>query len=188
MMRGEAPLSGRAGFTLIELMAVITIMGLVAAVVYPQLSWSRDRSVRSEAEALSDVLEFARQRAIVTGRVHRVRIDVNASWHQLEWLPPRFEDDPEPRGIALSPPTPPEQDFEPVPNRAGRGHATRSGVLLLGVEGDTGELDGEITLRFDPDGRADPARIWVGDDAGEHRYVVELEEFAEGVAIYDDAA
>lgn len=189
MMAEKAPRRGRAGFTLIELMAVVTVMGLVAALVYPQLSWSRDRAVRGEAEALSDVLEYARQRAIVTGRVHRVRLDLGASRHRLEWLPPRFDEDPDagPEDLALSPPVRPERDFEPVPNRAGRGHVTRRGVLLLEVEGEAGELDGEVTLRFEPDGRADPARIWLGDDAGENRYLVELEEFAEGVAVYHDA-
>jgi len=188
-------MSGRdrryAGFTLIELMAVITVMGLIAAVVYPQLSWSRDRSVRAEAEALADTLEFARQRAVVTGRVHRVRLDFDASWHALEWLPPASAADaePEPERLPLLPPPAPEEDFQPVPNRAGRGHATPHGVLLLGIEGETRELGGgEVTLRFSPDGRADAARIWVGDADGNSRYVVELEEFAEAVRVTDDAA
>jgi prepilin-type N-terminal cleavage/methylation domain-containing protein len=181
----------RAAFTLIELMAVITVMGLIAAVVYPQLSWSRDRSVRSEAEALAETLEYARQRAVVTGRVHRVRLDFDASWHALEWLPPITErpGEAEPELLPLEAPPPPEESFEPVPNRAGRGHATPDGILLLGIESEARELaGGEVTLRFEPDGRADAARIWVGDAAGDSVYVVELEEFAEAVGVTDDAA
>lgn len=76
----------RTGFTLIEMMAVITLVGMIFALGIPRLSSSRWRALGDAAESLASSLEFARQRAIMTGVPHRVLIDLeNGEW-RVEWL------------------------------------------------------------------------------------------------------
>ncbi len=74
------------GFTLIELMAVIAIMGMVFAIGIPRLSCFQLRGLRIEAEAIAGSLEFARQRAIMTAVPHRVLIDLEEGGYRSEWL------------------------------------------------------------------------------------------------------
>jgi prepilin-type N-terminal cleavage/methylation domain-containing protein len=49
--------SGRSGFTLIELMAVMTLIGILAVIAYPQFAGSRDRAHLSAV--ISDFRNFA---------------------------------------------------------------------------------------------------------------------------------
>ena len=104
-------------------MAVITLLAVVTAMVMPQLRFNRERAVREEAQALADLLQIARSRAVVTGRAHRVRLDFAASNRSLEWRPPT-EDAPPPTSTESAdlrpPPSGVAADFEPVPDSSGR--------------------------------------------------------------------
>jgi len=75
-----------AGFTLIELMAVIAILGMVFAIGAPRLASSSWRALRDEAESIAASLEFARQRAIMTGTPHRLLVDLGEGGYRVEWL------------------------------------------------------------------------------------------------------
>ena len=57
----------RAGFTLIEIIAVVAIISMVFAIGIPRLSGSNWDPLNHEAENLAESLRFARQRAIMTG-------------------------------------------------------------------------------------------------------------------------
>jgi len=74
------------GFTLIEIMAVALIMMLMMALVIPNLGSTRDSALRDQARELASHLEFARQRAVMTGQPHRLLIDVEAGAYRLEWF------------------------------------------------------------------------------------------------------
>lgn len=76
----------RAGFTLIEMMAVITLVGMIFALGIPRLSSARWRALGDAAEALAASLEYARQRAVMTGVPHRVLIDLEDGEWRVEWL------------------------------------------------------------------------------------------------------
>jgi len=75
-----------AGFTLIELMAVIAILGMIFAIGAPRLGSSNWRALRDEAESIAASLEFARQRAIMSGTPHRLLIDLGEGGYRVEWL------------------------------------------------------------------------------------------------------
>ena len=74
---------GRAGFTLIEMLAVVAILALLATFVAPSLDAVRQRRLRAEAMSLAAQLEFARQRTVMTGVPHRVLLDLEAGSYVL---------------------------------------------------------------------------------------------------------
>lgn len=79
-------LRGGDGFTLIELMAVMAILGMIFAIGAPRLGSNSWRALRDEAESIAASLEFARQRAIMTGTPHRLLIDLGEGGYRVEWL------------------------------------------------------------------------------------------------------
>ena len=58
-----------AGYTLVELIAVLAILGLVAAMVWPKYQVVADElALRQDAAVLAREIRLARQSAITTGR------------------------------------------------------------------------------------------------------------------------
>lgn len=75
--------SRRPGFTLIEILVVVVIMGLTSAIILPQLS-SRDdiKGVSAARELASDLL-YAQSRAIATGTMQYVVFNVGAGKYDV---------------------------------------------------------------------------------------------------------
>ena len=193
---GAAP-----GFTLIEMMAVTLLLALASAVVYPSLRLGSGRAMLSEAEDLGGAIELARQRAIMTGRRHRVYIDLDRQIHFVEWIPPRggnFEpakpEGADALGLGLvpkldlsPPPAQTEGSYEPIPGGFGREHALPDGVVILEVEFPRDvQRYGEITLELHPDGSAEPALVRVGDPEGKQVYRIEIHALADAVWVDRD--
>jgi prepilin-type N-terminal cleavage/methylation domain-containing protein len=191
----------RRGFTLIELLAVVLILGLLATLVVPSLGRLSGRAVRSEADALADAVEFARQRAIMTGRQHQITIDLDDGFYQMEWLVPDPVPTPAPAAqesesgataesepVDLEAPPGVNQDFEPVPGPFGRGHQLADGVWMLDVSvpGVMRKEEGAINLTIEPDGTTDPAWIRLGDPDGREAWVVEIQPLADAVRVLPD--
>jgi prepilin-type N-terminal cleavage/methylation domain-containing protein len=186
----------RRGFTLIELLAVVATFALIAAMVVPNLNLGGSRAVRNAGADLATAIEYARERAIMTGRTHAVVIDIEQGAHWIEWTappdpastpnggPPPEDGD---RKLALVPPAL-EGDGELVPlfGNFGRPHLLEDPVVILGVEIDGGLADsGEVVLRIEGDGATDPATILLGDADGESVVRVEVEPLADAVAVVD---
>jgi prepilin-type N-terminal cleavage/methylation domain-containing protein len=84
-MRGER--RGRdSAFTLLEILAVVSIFALIAGLAMPNFSALHSRNLKQQAQRLVTQLELARQRAIVTGVPHRLYIDIDGSAYRIEWL------------------------------------------------------------------------------------------------------
>jgi prepilin-type N-terminal cleavage/methylation domain-containing protein len=184
------------GFTLIELLAVVAMFGLVAALVAPALNLGGSRATRREAEGLASAIELARQRAVMTGREHRVVMDLARASYWVEWTPP-----PEPapraaprglkpeggseRRIDLTPPDSGKDHFVPVPGTFSRAYVMADSRLLEVDLPDSRLERGLVALVVTPDGTADPARIRVGGPEGKPLFDVEVLALADAVEVRD---
>jgi len=189
----RAPQS-RSAFTLIELLAVLLIMGLVAALTLPNLSLGADRIVLRETEALASGFVFARQRAVATGSAHRVSVDLDEAAWWIEAQPEAADAfasaalaSPAPgshRPIQLAAPPHLEVGFQPLPGAFGRPRLLREPVHFDSVETlAAGPIrSGRIEIVFDPDGTAEPAQLVLADADG-NVWVLRLSRLADEVQI-----
>ncbi len=170
------------GFTLIEILAVVAILALVAAFVVPNMSGFRVRALRSEARQLAAQLELARQRAIVTGVPHRVWIELDQAEYRLEWL----AEDPETAELAaatasealdlhgtvpleLAAPPARELDFRPIPGNFGRLQVVADPFYFEAVETEEGRITrGQVSVEFARDGSAEYTEIYLQGAEGDH--------------------
>lgn len=75
----------RAGFTLIELMVVITIIGIVTAVMIPEMTGSfQDALLRSTSRELINAFDLAYSRAVSLNQLRRVRLDEKTGRYFVE--------------------------------------------------------------------------------------------------------
>ena len=79
----------RGGFTLIEILAVVVILGLCSAVILPQLSTHDDSKVASSARTLMSDLIYAQNRAVTMQQTHYVVFDtVNNKYDVMTSISP----------------------------------------------------------------------------------------------------
>lgn len=188
----------RAGFTLLELMATVAVMMVMLGLVVPGLGATRSAKLRSEARDLASRLELARQLAVMTGRPHRVLIDIDRSAYRVDWLASENEargEEPEAPSpldltgetpIPLSPPTRDRLQFYPVSNRFGSNSYLDSTLFFAGVLTDEGWLDrGEVGVMFESDGTTDPAEIVIAD-SGDRQITLEVRPLLDVVRVRDD--
>jgi prepilin-type N-terminal cleavage/methylation domain-containing protein len=168
------------GFTLIEILAVVAILALVAAFVVPNLGGFRMRALRSEAARLASHLELARQRAIMTGVPHRVWLELEQSEYRLEWLAQDPEtadlESTEPDELDLNGNTPldlaappaPVLDYQPIPGNFGKLQVVSEPFYFEAVETPEGRIErGEVSIGFARDGTADYPEIYLQDAQGD---------------------
>lgn len=130
----------RAGFTLVELIAVLVIVGIMAGVAVPRLSnLGSSRSAMAGKQLLRD-LSFARQRSIATGTVTWVVLDVAAGTWSI---------------LAEDPASPGRASATVITDMA----TNREYTITLGVNGFVGvsisscDFDGGVEIGFDWLGR-----------------------------------
>lgn len=189
--RPHAPRHARiGGFTLIELIAVVATFALIAAMVLPNLDLGGSRAVRSAADDLAISIELARERAIMTGRVHAVIVDIDAGAYWIEWAKPPDAAPLAPatgrgeRQLDLVPPPLEGEALEPLFGSFGRPHRIEEPVAILAVEIEAGVADaGRVQLRMDADGATDPAAIVLGEPDGGYAMRVDVEPLADAVAV-----
>src|SRR5436190_15904466 len=77
--------SGKFGFTMIELMVVIVLIGIMTAMILPEMKGTyEDALLRSETRKLADVFSLANSRAITLNQQQRVRIDAKNGRYSIE--------------------------------------------------------------------------------------------------------
>ncbi len=158
-------------------MAVVLILGLLMSLLLPALGAGGGRLLRQQGDRIAATLELARQRAIVTGKPHRVILDLEQGGFTVEWLVtearafPGRDDDfvaDEVLGsssIDLSPPKEDVLDYYPIPNAVfGRWEFLERGYFFEGVDTSEGWIEsGEVYLVFDWDGATDATQIVISD-------------------------
>jgi prepilin-type N-terminal cleavage/methylation domain-containing protein len=165
------------GFTLIEIMAVVLILGLAMGLLLPAVGAGGGANLRRQGERVAGVLELARQRAVVTGKPHRVVIDLAEGSYFVEWLvrPAKGEDGDTPEPIEgtsvgadgeidLTPPLGETPEYYPIPNRFGGADWLDDGYFFEGIDTAEGWIErGEVFVVFDWDGSTDAAEILISD-------------------------
>ncbi len=180
----------RAGFTLIELMAVALLMALVAAIAIPNMGFRAAQQGLDEAESMAALFEFGRQRAVMTGRPQQVVIDLDQQRYWLEvhrrvdregsTEPVRWSDEAE---LALTAPRRKEATFTRALGAAGRGYTPPKGVWIAAVDTAEGRVEaGTVTLPFAGDGSTEGTVIWVSVDGG-HQLRLEIAPLADRIRI-----
>jgi prepilin-type N-terminal cleavage/methylation domain-containing protein len=162
----------KAAFTLIEILAVVAILALVATFVMPNFGLLGTRALAHQAEQIANQLELARQRSVVTAIPHRLLIDLDAGAYRIEWQDPGPEDPtpavppPDPFGgsqasvLDLAPPTTQVRPFAPLPGLFGRFTYLEPSLIFGGVETPEGWIEGgEVVIGFDRDGTSEYAEI-----------------------------
>jgi prepilin-type N-terminal cleavage/methylation domain-containing protein len=186
---GRQPRATR-GFTLIEIMAVVLILMLLAAIVIPRVSLVASQAVLDDGKKLAATLDFAREKAIALGRAHRVVLDLDHAQYWIEAQPP-----PEPAAATLAwaeldelPLVAPRTDMTEFAPLAGmRPTPLDANVRFAAVEADSGTaLEGLAQIAFEPDGAALAASVWLaaGDDL---RVRVEVTPLADPTRVSFDA-
>ncbi len=168
-----------AGFSLIEILAVVLIIGFISAMVLPGLRFSGGSRRHDEALNVASYLELARQRAIMTSRIHRVLIDVDNNSYRVEWFVRNTGSDAFDsvgaqqravwEGDIESVLRPPAGDFryQPIPSRFGNISTLADPFYFDGVDTSDGWLDeGLVAIVFDRDGTTDRAQIVITDPDG----------------------
>jgi prepilin-type N-terminal cleavage/methylation domain-containing protein len=72
-----------AAFTLIEILMVISILGVAAAIIIPQVGARDDLRCQSMARSIMADLAYVQSRAVSTQRKQYVRFDVDANTYEV---------------------------------------------------------------------------------------------------------
>ncbi|MSP93065.1 MAG: type II secretion system protein GspH [Myxococcales bacterium] len=178
-----APAPQLAGFTLIELMVVVLLVALVTAAVVVGVGNLRGASVQAEAGKVAVAVRYLYNLSVLTGRAHRLVIDVDAGawWGEEQTsadpceaflLPGNEPDKPARKGKgkagtdeADAPPS--DSGFEAAKSQLLQRSDLDKGIRFLGVM-TTHQQEpsdrGQAFVYFFPNGTTEHALIWLKED------------------------
>lgn len=84
MIKGGSEPGSSAGFSLIELLIVIAILGLVGLITIPSISNTFRFSVQSTGREIATLIKDATNSAQITGKVHRIAYDLKSQQYWVE--------------------------------------------------------------------------------------------------------
>lgn len=161
-------LAGRrqsAGFSLIELLMVIAVIGILAGLILPRSDPSLYDQLRSTAQILRTDLAYGRSLAVTNGDEYRLTFDVANNRYVLEHSGPQASLDTLPDSPFRAPGDPPDQHIVDLDELPHLGQSVRivttatSGATIQRVSDlEFGSL-GETTL-------ASPTVIWLAAGYG----------------------
>jgi len=170
MRRGSA---APRGFTLIELVAVLAVVGLVAGLVAPKFaSGIGTIGVRSASRQVAGLCRYGRDRAVSTRTVQRLAIDLDGGTMWLE----------ESKGKTASPAP---GEFERLKESFGRTVPLPRKVRVKAVASLGGTAEGGVAyVWFFPDMRQPTSAVYLEREDGGRVYTVEVAALTGRVRIY----
>lgn len=120
----------RRGFTLIEILCVVVIVGIASAIILPQISSRDDLRAASAARALMADLLYAQNRSIALQKMHYVQFNTATNTYQVL-------DNPSPANVITHP-----VNQTPYTVTVGTGS-------LANVQIQSASFDGKNTVAFD---------------------------------------
>ena len=168
MDRPLPSIRARPGFTLIELMVVVVLIGIMTAMIVPQMKGTYENALlRATSRKIVNVFSLASSRAIALNQVHRVRLDRKNTHYLVErpvrdgegtsgFVPAREVlggDGELDRRISIEARAPGEAPSSAAP-----------GALVFG--NDPRKQDRDEVIAFYPDGTADAVEIVLRDRDG----------------------
>lgn len=194
--RPRFPERTQPGFTLLEMVAVVAIIALIMYLVVPGLGFNVSATLRADSRRLATHVEFARQRAVMTGKPHRILLGLEEGWYQIEWFVSEADEFPDMKPpsemldlrspIPMEPPSHDIPSYRPIPGQAGDVTWLDRVLSFTGVQLDEGWFDtGEFQIVFTSDGTTSPAQIVVGGEDIQG-VVLEVNPLLDSVRISDD--
>ncbi len=168
--------SRKSGFTLIEILLVVVLLGIMASTLIPNVSSVFRVGLKSSVRRYSALVKFAYDNAILTGRIHRIVLDLDKqNWSVEAAKPGQLPVDKE--RLGLLPESLREEDrvtedpaFEKVGNRLVE--KIPSGVRILEVSswriGEGKVVDkGVISIYAYPSGLIDESTVVIVEEGKE---------------------
>ena len=190
----------RHGFTLIEILAVVLIIGLTFGFVLPNLDSSRSRRLENRGRSIANLVHVARQGAITSGAEHRLWFQLDDGIMRVDWYVTEERADeayggpteglaevkPEANGattVSLSPPEKEGRDYYPVASKYGENASLPLDYWVTGIETPEGFIEaGEVQLVFGRDGTTDYAEVLI-TDAWDNQLIVEIQPLMDRVRL-----
>ncbi len=164
-------IEGGDGFTLLEMLIVVALIGLLAG-FFLSFPSTTPGALRHSGRVIAAELGYAAQRAISTGRPHRWLVNLDEQSFRIEEQvrkeEPRATELPTHAELLdLSPPSS-LREYAPVENRSGEWRWLDDTDVAIDevLIGDDSYAEGQAGVAFSPDGGADPAEVWLRDEAG----------------------
>jgi len=81
----KTAIAGKSGFTLIEMMLVLALIAIMAAMIVPEMKGSmEDALLRASARKVVDVFNLTYSRAVSLNQQHRVLLDTSTGRYRVE--------------------------------------------------------------------------------------------------------
>lgn len=164
-------LSARIALTLIELLFTIAVIGILAAILIPQLSGNLPDRLNAGAQIVCADLDYARALAVSNNSTYRITFESDKNRYYLKHSGTRAQLNTLPRSPFRQPDDPPDQqttDLSQLP-------LPEPGVRLVTVVQTAGPGQSIATIEFTPLGgttSAVPTTIWLTCGGGSaQRYI-----------------